>query len=285
MHVRIDLHTHSHASDGTDAPADLMAAAARAGLDVVALTDHDTTRGWAEAAAAVPATGVALVRGLELSCRWGAMSVHLLSYLHDPHEPALRAETDAIREARLTRARQMVDLIAADHPLTWADVVAQTEPGTTVGRPHIADALAAAGVVADRSEAFTSILSTRSPYYVPHHAPDVVTAVGLVRAAGGVPVLAHPGALTRGRILPDDVVRELAAAGLAGVEVDHRDHDTAQQARLGALATELGLLVTGSSDYHGSGKPNVLGERTTSREAFAAIEGAGTIEVVRPWTA
>ncbi|NCT89551.1 PHP domain-containing protein [Cellulomonas sp. APG4] len=283
--MRIDLHTHSHASDGTDAPAELMAAAARAGLDVVALTDHDTTRGWDEATAAVPTTGVALVRGLELSCRWGPMSVHLLSYLHDPHEPALRAETDAIREARLSRARHMVDLIAADHPLTWDDVLAQTEPGTTVGRPHVADALVAKGVVADRSAAFTSILSARSPYYVPHHAPDVLRAVGLVRAAGGVPVLAHPGALTRGRILPDDVVRELAAAGLAGIEVDHRDHDAEQRARLGALAAELGLLVTGASDYHGEGKPNLLGEGTTSREALAAIEDAGAIEVVRPWRA
>lgn len=278
----IDLHTHSVVSDGTDAPAELMAAASAAGLDVVALTDHDTTGGWAEAAAAVPSTGVALVRGAEISCRADGMSVHLLSYLHDPEHPGLLAEAERTRGARLDRARAIVDLVAADMDLTWEDVVAQTVPGTTVGRPHIADALVARGHVADRSAAFATLLGAGSPYYVPHYAPDAVRAVALVREAGGVPVLAHPGAVERGRIVADGVVAQMVDAGLAGIEVDHRDHDAGQRARLTALAAAHGLLVTGSSDYHGTGKPNRLGEGMTSPEVLAAIEEQGSIEVVRP---
>ncbi|WP_199424637.1 PHP domain-containing protein [Actinotalea solisilvae] len=280
--MRIDLHTHSVASDGTDAPGALVAAAARAGLDVVALTDHDTTRGWAEAEAAVPEHGVALVRGAEISCLAGHLSVHLLSYLHDPTHPGLLAEAERTRTARLDRARRMVDLIAEDLALTWDDVEAQTAPGTTVGRPHIADALAARGHVTDRSAAFATVLAAGSPYYVPHYAPDAARAVRLVREAGGVPVLAHPGALVRGRILTDAAIGRLVDAGLAGIEVDHRDHDDAQRRRLAGLAREAGLLVTGSSDYHGGGKPNLLGERTTSPDVLAAIEEQGRLAVVRP---
>ncbi|WP_182111914.1 MULTISPECIES: PHP domain-containing protein [unclassified Actinotalea] len=281
--MRIDLHTHSVASDGTDAPGELVAAAAAAGLDVVALTDHDTTRGWAEAEAAVPRHGVALVRGAEVSCLVdGRMSVHLLSYLHDPTHPGLLAEAERTREARLQRARAMVDLIAADLDLTWDDVEAQTVPGTTVGRPHIADALAAKGHVPDRSAAFATVLAVGSPYYVPHYAPDAETAVRLVRAAGGVPVLAHPGAHVRGRILSDDAIGRLVDAGLLGLEVDHRDHDESQRRRLAGIAADAGLLVTGSSDYHGAGKPNLLGEFTTSPEVLEAIEARGLLPVVRP---
>lgn len=280
--MRIDLHTHSVASDGTDAPAALVAAAARAGLDVVALTDHDTTRGWAEAEDAVAEHGVALVRGAEISCLAGHLSVHLLSYLHDPTHPGLLAEAERTRTARLDRARRMVELIGEDLALTWDDVEAQTAPGTTVGRPHIADALAARGHVADRSAAFATVLAAGSPYYVPHYAPDAAHAVRLVREAGGVPVLAHPGALVRGRILTDAAIGRLVDAGLAGIEVDHRDHDDAQRRRLAGLAHEADLLVTGSSDYHGEGKPNLLGERTTSPEVLAAIEEQGRLPVVRP---
>ncbi|WP_250447489.1 PHP domain-containing protein [Actinotalea sp. C106] len=280
--MRIDLHTHSTVSDGTDTPAQVVAAAARAGLDVLALTDHDTTAGWAEAAAAVPEHGVALVRGEEISCRAAGTSVHLLSYLHDPADAALLAEGERTRTARLERARHIVARIAVDHELTWGDVEAQTAEGTTVGRPHIADALVARGHVTDRSAAFASILATDSPYYVPHHAPDAVLAVELVRAAGGVPVLAHPGARARGSVVPDDVVAAMVEAGLLGVEVGHRDHDDADRARLAALADRLGLLVTGSSDYHGQGKPNRLGESTTSPEVLARIEELGRIAVVRP---
>lgn len=278
--MRADLHTHSVASDGTDTPAELVAAAARAGLDVVALTDHDTTHGWAEAAAAAVRHGIALVRGAELSCRAGGVSVHLLAYLHDPDDAALLAEAAEIRASRTGRARAMVDRIAADHPLTWDDVVAQTAPGSTIGRPHIADALVARGLVPDRSAAFASLLATGSPYYVPYYATDLLAAVAMVRAAGGVPVLAHPGAVERGRIVADEVIRAAAEAGLAGIEVEHRDHPPAQRVRLTGLATELGLLVTGSSDYHGAGKPNLLGEHTTPAAVVAAIAAQGRLPVV-----
>ncbi|ACQ81154.1 PHP domain protein [Beutenbergia cavernae DSM 12333] len=278
----IDLHTHSRASDGTDAPADLMRAAADAGLDVVALTDHDTARGWGEAADAVPETGVVLVRGTEISCSAAGISVHLLSYLHDPDEPELLAALEAARASRDARARRMVELVAQRYPLTWDDVAAHVGPDATVGRPHLADALVAAGYVADREEAFADVLSSASPYYVRYSAPDAVAMVAVVRRAGGVPVFAHPRADARGRIVDASVVRDMAHAGLAGLEVDHRDHTDAARETLRALAAELGLLVTGSSDYHGAGKPNRLGEHTTSRAVLAAIEEQGRLALVRP---
>ena len=279
--MRIDLHTHSTASDGTDAPGDVVRAAARAGLDVVGLTDHDTTAGWSEAADAVRETGVALVRGTEISARAEDTSVHLLSYLHDPADPTLTAMFARVRAARDSRAQEMVERLAVDFPLRWADVLAQTVPGTTIGRPHIADALVAAGHAPDRSAAFAAMLSPDAPYYVPHYAPEAVDVVVAVRAAGGVPVFAHPGASERGRIVSDRVVRALAEAGLAGLEVAHRDNGPEQRLRLSRLAHELDLLVTGASDYHGSGKHNQLGEHTTASEVFAEIERRGRITVVR----
>lgn len=280
--MRIDLHTHSVASDGTDAPDRLVAEAARAGLDVVAIADHDTTLGWDLAVAAAREHGVGLVRGAELSCRAGGMSVHLLSYLHDPDDPGLLGEGARIRASRLERARAMVDRLALDYTITWADVLDQTEPGTTVGRPHIADALAARGHVADRSAAFATLLATASPYYVPYYATDAVRAVELVRAAGGVPVIAHPGAIARGRVVPDAVVRAMVDAGLGGLEIDHRDNSEGERARLTALAASCGLLVTGGSDYHGAGKPNRLGEHTTAPAVLEAIEAQARLAVVRP---
>jgi len=280
--VLIDLHTHSSASDGTDVPAGVVAAAARAGVGILALTDHDTTAGWAEAAEAASATGVAVVLGTEVSARARGISVHLLSYLQDPAHPALLAELERTRTARLDRARTMVERLGEDYDLTWEDVVAQTTPDTAVGRPHIADALVARGVVADRSAAFASMLVPRSRYYVPHYAPEALDAVAAVRAAGGVPVFAHPGADGRGRVVPDRLITKMAEAGLAGLEVHHRDHSPEQVARLGAIAARLGLLVTGSSDYHGAGKPNRLGENVTDPAVLAAIEEQGATPVVRP---
>lgn len=280
--MRIDLHTHSTASDGTEPPAGVVAAAAAAGLDVVALTDHDTTAGWDEAAAAGRAEGVVVVPGEEVSCRHRGVSVHLLSYLHDPAHPALLAQTERTRAARLDRARTMVERLGADFDLSWHDVEEQTEPGATVGRPHIADALAARGVVRDRSAAFTTLLRAGSPYYVPHYAPDAVETVALVRAAGGVPVFAHPGADQRGRVVPDAVIVAMAEAGLAGLEVNHRDNSPAQRERLRALARRLGLLVTGASDYHGAGKPNLIGENLTDPEVLDRIEEQGRTPLVRP---
>jgi predicted metal-dependent phosphoesterase TrpH len=271
------LHAHSNVSDGTETPAEVMTAAAAAGLNVIALTDHDSTDGWEEASRAAIDNGVALVPGMEISCRTEhGISVHLLSYLHDPTDPGLLEEITKAKEARLTRAERMVTLLAEDYPLSWDDVIHHVAPGATLGRPHIADALVAAGVVADRSEAFTSILTSHSRYFVQHYAPEPALAVELVRAAGGVPVFAHPVASARGRIVGESTYRNMIDAGLAGLEVNHRDNPEEGREFLRKLAAQHGLLVTGSSDYHGLGKPNRLGENLTAPEVFERIEELGT---------
>lgn len=279
----IDLHTHSVISDGTERPAGVMESAAAAGLDVVALTDHDSTAGWDEAGARAATLGLTFVPGMEVSCSSDGISVHLLSYLHDPADPGLLAEVSKARNSRLHRARTIVDKLAADFPITWDDVRARLQPGTAVGRPHIADALIEAGIVSDRTEAFARILHPRGKYYATHYAVDAITAIRLVRAAGGVPVMAHPMAHSRGRVVGEDVLEHMIDAGLAGFEVDHRDNSEEARVRLRQIAAEHCLLVTGSSDYHGSGKNNVLGENTTTPAALAAIEAAGSgTGVVRP---
>ena len=278
----IDLHTHSTASDGTQSPADLVAAAAAAGVDVLGLTDHDTTAGWDAAATAAAEHGVALVRGAELSCTTvRGISVHLLTYLHDPQAPGLVGEAVAARTSREHRARAIVELLQRDYALDWADVAAQSTGGATIGRPHIADALVARGHVGTRDEAFATILRSGSRYVVHHYATEAVDAVRLVRAAGGVPVLAHPAAAQRGRTVPERSIEAMAAAGLVGVEVDHRDHDDDARRRLRELAAALDLVVTGSSDYHGTGKLNRLGENSTAPASLERIEAAGTLPVLR----
>jgi len=282
--VAIDLHTHSTASDGTEAPAVVVERAVEAGLTTLALTDHDTTKGWAEAGDAAREHGIRLVPGIEVSCARRYRSIHLLAYLPDPHDPDLVGELERARHSRDTRLDRMVGLMAADGiPVTVESVRAQVEPGATAGRPHIADALVTAGVVAHRDEAFARWLGNDSPYYVSHYAPDPVRAVELVRAAGGVPVIAHPWSGTRGRVVSDALLEELATAGLAGIEVRHRDHSADAVRHLGALARSLGLLATGSSDYHGEGKLNRLGENTTGPDVLAAIEEQATgTAVVEP---
>lgn len=280
----IDLHAHSSVSDGTEPPADLVRAAAAAGLDAVALTDHDTTAGWADAADAARELPLTLVPGLELSTRIGYRSVHVLGYLVDPDDAALSAETDRIRDGRLSRAHRMVDRIGEDHPITWRDVLAQASPGATIGRPHIADALVARGLEPDRSAAFRGILHPASGYYEPHDAPTPLRGVELIRAAGGVPVIAHPAATSRGIVIDEAGLRELVDAGLGGLEVDHRENLAHGKRTLLEWADRYGLFVTGSSDYHGTGKPNRLGEHRTSRRAFDEIlsQATGSAPVVGP---
>lgn len=272
----IDLHTHSVISDGTETPSGVMESAAAAGLDVVALTDHDTTAGWDEAAERACELGLTFVPGMEVSCASDGISVHLLSYLHDPSDPGLLAEVTKARESRLHRARRIVDKLSVDYPITWDDVRARLAPGTAVGRPHIADTMIAAGIVADRTEAFAHILHPRGPYYATHYAVNALHAIRLVRAAGGVPVMAHPMARSRGRVVGEDVLEAMIDAGLAGFEIDHRDNPEPARVRLREIAAAHDLIVTGSSDYHGAGKVNVLGENMTTPAALAAIEAAGS---------
>lgn len=278
--MRIDLHTHSSASDGTDSPAALVATAAAAGLDVVALTDHDTTAGWALAEQARP-PGLTLVPGMEMSCRYfsageSPISVHLLAYLFDPLHPAFAAERVRLREERLSRGERIVTALAADgYPVVWAEIVARSEGGV-VGRPHVARALVEAGVVDSVDHAFGTLLHHASPYYAAKADTDVLDGIRLVRAAGGVPVFAHGLATKRGRVVGDDAIAEMAAAGLLGLEVEHPDHTPDQRAYLRALATGLGLVQTGSSDYHGTNKRTAIGACTTDPEQYEALLAAGT---------
>ena len=282
MVKRIDPHTHSAYSDGTDTPAQLLAAAARAGLDAIALTDHDTTDGWDEACAAVSATGVSLIRGAEISCSASGISAHLLAYLFDPANPGLLDVFRRTRQDRETRARRIVDNLSADYPISWEDVLDFAPEGGPVGRPHSADALVRAGCVPDRAAAFIHALHPSGPYYVHHWAPEPVEAVRLELKAGGVPGLAHPRARGRSRLLPEAVIGDMADAGLFGIERDHRDHGPQDRADVERIGCELGLALFGSSDYHGSGKPNRIGENTTDPATIAEVVKRGYIGVVEP---
>ncbi|MDQ8702278.1 PHP domain-containing protein [Streptomyces sp. LHD-70] len=280
--MRIDLHTHSTASDGTDSPAELVRNAAAAGLDVVALTDHDTTRGHAEAAAALSelSTGLTLVTGAELSCRLDGTPLHMLAYLFDAEDPELLRERELVRDDRVPRARGMVGkLQELGVPVTWEQVARIAGDGS-VGRPHIAEALVDLGVVRSVSDAFTpEWIANDGRAYVEKHELDTFEAIRLVKAAGGVTVFAHPLAVKRGACVPESAIAELAAAGLDGIEVAHPEHaalDQATRTRLHGLAADLGLLVTGSSDYHGSRKTCVLGEFTTDPEIYGEITRRAT---------
>ena len=276
--MRIDLHVHSNASDGTDAPGDLVRMAWASGLDGIALTDHDTIAGHLAAAIAVPAlTGqggrpFVVVPGAEISCVDDGVTLHVLCYLFDPAEPELAAQLDLLRTDRVRRARAMVDKLAElGAPITWAQVAAIAGDGA-VGRPHVARALVAAEVVADVPSAFVPAwIGNGGRAYVEKYSLDPVRAIELVKSAGGVTVFAHPAASGRGAIVDEAAIAKLAVAGLDGLEVDHPDHDQPTRERLRVVAAELGLLVTGSSDYHGSVKETPLGANTTDPDVFEAL--------------
>jgi len=278
--VRIDLHAHSTASDGTDCPADVMRHAVAAGLDVVALTDHDTVAGWAEAAAAAPPE-LTLVPGAEISC--GVLvderpiSLHLLAYLFDPDAEPFATERALIFTDRDRRGQEMVErLVGLGAPVTWARVQ-ELAAGGAVGRPHVARALVEAGVVPDVASAFTDEwIGSSGRAYVDKRFLDPVEAVQLVIAAGGVAVMAHPGAGKRGPVVDDGVIAAMAEAGMAGLEVDHPDHDAATRERYRGLAGDLRLVVTGSSDDHGALTGRRLGANLTSVEAWSALQSRAT---------
>jgi 3',5'-nucleoside bisphosphate phosphatase len=283
--MRADLHVHSNASDGTDPPAEVMRRAARAGLDAMALTDHDTIAGHAPARREldrlvldhrVAAGALTLVPGMELSCLLDGRSAHLLAYLFDPDDPELAAETRRIRDDRVLRARAMVDRLAhLGVPITWDDVAAIA--GTAVvGRPHIARAMAASGVIASPAQAFTADwIADGGRAYVGRYALNPIRAIALIRAAGGVAVLAHPRA-ERQLWVSDQEIASLAAAGLAGLEVFHPDQPEAEQAGLLGLTRDLGLVATGGSDDHGSLTGHRIGSHTTDGPAYENLMARAT---------
>jgi len=292
--VRIDLHTHSDRSDGTSSPREVVLAAREAGLDVVALTDHDTAEGWAEATLAAEAVGLVLVPGMEISCQLGGHGVHLLAYLPDPSYQPLADALAAIllgRDERMPRICANLRALGID--IEEADVVRHAVGAAAIGRPHVADTLVSMGVVGDRTEAFDRYLKPGRPAYVRRYAPALEEMITLVREAGGVPVIAHPWGRSDNAALRLEGLAALKETGLVGVEVDHQDHAPAQRAELRAIAAELDLVVTGSSDFHGTGKnDHELGCNTTAPDQLERLlelaEEAGraagrrTPAVVRP---
>lgn len=271
--MRIDLHTHSRASDGTQTPGDLVRAGAAAGLDVLAITDHDTAHGWAEAERTALDVGIQLVRGMEISTRHHGHGVHLLAYLPDPTYAPLTGELDRVLDGRRSRVPAMLERLRGLGIDVSAEEVRRAAHGTAAtGRPHVADALVNLGAVADRTEAFDRYLGAGRPAHVDRYAAPLVDMLGLVAAAGGVTVIAHPWGRSR-RERPDEAdLAELVQVGLSGIEVDHQDHDAPTRERLRAIARNLDLVVTGSSDHHGTGKlDHELGCNTTTPEQYQRL--------------
>ena len=269
----IDLHTHTSYSDGTDTPAQLINKALAAGISIIGLTDHDSISGWQEATDALR-TGISLVPGAEVSCQTpDGISVHILGLLFDSNNSELMSTLEKTRENRHGRMEKIIARInEADIDITMDDVLEQLSAGATLGRPHLADALVKKGIVASRDEAFTQMLHNNSKYYVSHYSPTPETAIKLIKAAGGVSVIAHPMASHRGRTISLDTFGSIIQAGLDGIEVDHRDHSPDEKSQLIKLANESNLVMTGASDYHGNGKLNTLGEYTTRPEQWEKLE-------------
>ncbi len=271
--MRIDLHTHSSASDGTDTPAQLMREAAAAGLDVVALTDHDAMSGWAEAQQAADEVGITLVPGLEISTNFHHRGVHLLGYLPDPTYPPLVRVLDRVLRGRSERTPAIVaGLRGAGVDITEEDVRRESGGSVAAGRPHVADALVRLGLVGDRTAAFSEWLNPGKPGYVNRYAVPLEEMIPLITAAGGVPVIAHPWGRRGGTVLDATALASLKDLGLAGIEVDHQDHPPELRARLRVIAADLDLIVTGSSDHHGTGKvDHDLGVNTTDPEQYERL--------------
>lgn len=271
--MRIDLHTHSNRSDGTDSPTKLIEKAKAAGLDVIALTDHDTTEGWRDASKAARREDIRLVKGMEFSCRLEGKSIHLLGYDFDPNNRALLAELKSVIDGRNSRLPATLErLQGIGIAIEASDVRRWSGNASSLGRPHVADALVELGVVTNRDEAFDKYLMPGRPAYVDRYATDLFQGIGLINDAGGVAVIAHPWSRGSHRVITARKLGELKAAGLKGIEVDHNDHDAEARASLRQIAREHGLVQTGSSDYHGTGKINFdLGCNTTAPNQFEAL--------------
>jgi predicted metal-dependent phosphoesterase TrpH len=271
--VKIDLHTHSTYSDGTDTPSELINKALAAGITIIGLTDHDSISGWQEATNSLR-PGISLVPGAEISCQTSdGISVHILGLLFDSSNSELMNTLEKTRDNRHGRMEKIIARInEAGIDITMNDVLAQLSDGATLGRPHLADALVKKGVVASRDEAFTQMLHNNSKYYVSHYSPTPEDAIALIKSAGGVSVIAHPMASHRGRTISLETFGSLIDSGLDGIEVDHRDHSPDEKKQLIALANGSNLVMTGASDYHGNGKLNSLGEYTTNPDQWQRLE-------------
>jgi predicted metal-dependent phosphoesterase TrpH len=269
----IDLHTHTNCSDGTDSPRELVNKAIVQGLEVLGISDHDTTSGWKEATESLRGT-LKLALGAEISClTTNGVSVHMLGLLFDSEHQEMQQVLEETRDGRLPRMRKMIEKMRAEGmDISMEDVEQAMPAGATMGRPHLADALVAKKIVKSRDEAFVDLLHNESRFYVSHAAPTPVDAIALIRRAGGVAVIAHPFASHRGQILKAEDFSELVAAGLNGIEVDHRDQNPDERGMLRTIARDLDLVITGSSDYHGTGKLNSLAENHTHREQWEKLE-------------
>jgi predicted metal-dependent phosphoesterase TrpH len=269
----IDLHTHTNCSDGTDSPRELVNKAIVLGLEVLGISDHDTTSSWKEATETLRGS-LKLALGSEISClTTDGISVHMLGLLFDPNHAEMQQILEETRDGRLPRMRKIIEKMRAEGmDISMADVELAMPVGATMGRPHLADALVAKKIVKSRDEAFADLLHNQSRFYVSHAAPTPAEAIALIRRAGGVAVIAHPFASHRGQILKAEDFSELVSAGLNGIEVDHRDQNPDERAMLRGIAKDLDLVVTGSSDYHGTGKLNSLAENHTHREEWEKLE-------------
>lgn len=279
-----DIHCHTVFSDGTETPATLACMCKKQGLKGVAISDHDTTAGWAEAEAGATAVGLPLLRGTEITATDQDVSVHMLGFQYDPNNPHIVDLFASTRAARLKRTQRMVELMSHDYPISWESVLAQVKEGskTTIGRPHIADALVSAGVYQNRSEAFADAVNSTSKYYIPTPSPTSHEVVAAIKEAGGVILIAHPGDASRNRrLLSDEQIEALVHEGLDGLEVWHRGNSPEQRVRLLELCRKFHLLVTGGSDWHGKGKPNLLGENLTDDATVAEIVSRGVLPLYR----
>lgn len=267
----IDLHLHTTASDGLLSPAELVLKARDAGLSIFSVTDHDTTAAIPAVRAEASAVGLEVVSGIEISAVADGHDVHVLGYFIDPDAPVLRAFLGEQRVERLRRVREMGDRLAAlGAPIDVEPILAEAARGRSVGRPHIAAALIAAGHVSTRDEAFSRFLAFGGAAFVPRRgaAPEVV--IGIIHEAQGLASLAHPG-LTR----CDQLIPSLVDAGLDALEARHTDHDAETESRYRAMARERGLLITGGSDFHGDTAHTIrLGAVTLSADDFGMLQRA-----------
>jgi 3',5'-nucleoside bisphosphate phosphatase len=269
---RIDLHAHSNRSDGTFTPSELVRLAADRELDVVALTDHDTTDGLVEAFAEGVRSGVEVVPGVEFSAEFDHTSVHVLCYWMDVEDEGLQAELHRLREDRYRRGELMVERLRELGVPVEFERVREIAGEATIVRPHVAQAMVEAGVVETEKEAFERYIGDGRPGHVAKHALDPVDAVALIRAAGGVCVLAHPGMWGDQSSIPETLIARMADAGMRGLEVEHPDHAPVARDHYRRLAAELGLVATGGSDCHGLRyDPVRLGTCLCDPDAFGAL--------------